>query len=244
MRVRKVDKERTVDRENPVRPDNPAFLVVLRWRFAPNNRRRPAGRVHLATRDRQEYQENPEILAPTDNLATLERTVETDHPDQLDHPGLRVNPEQTDRRDRPAIQPSVFQLRPEIPDQPERTVHLARPAVTAPLVPMDNPAQLETKAHPDHPVLPETMVLLATRDRPALTDPRESGVFAPNIVPPMAACSSRMAQGDKRSFETLQSVLYSDEKPVILSIVSLLVFIVDSQLLLLHAITTPLRPRH
>jgi len=164
---------------------------------------------------------------PTANQEAQARTAETDHPAHLAHPDPQVNPDKTDQRDHPAPPPSAFQPHPESPAHLARTAHLVPQARTAPLAQTEAPAQQETKARPAHRVLPATMVLQETRDHPAPMDPRESGVFARNIVPPMAVSSSRMAQGDKRSFETLRSVCYSDEKPVILSIAFLLVFVFD-----------------
>lgn len=163
------------------------------------------------------------MLATPDRTVTLvaqERTAETAHRARLDHRALLVRLARTERKDHPETQPHQSQRPLANLDQPARTDHPAHLAATEPPVQTVLRVQQETRAHLDQPVHRATTVLLATRDRPAPTDPLENGVFARNIAPRMVVFSSRMEQGDKRSTETL-----SDEKPVLfMSITFVLVF--------------------
>lgn len=202
-------------------------LVALHWRSARKCHHHHAGHAH---QDHQVHLVHPESLAhlaPTVNLAALEKMVEMDHPVQPDPTEHLVPPDRMERRDLPVRPPSLFQLPLVMWDPLAKMAHLVHQAQMVPLAQTEAPAQLETKAHPAQPDPLATMVLQETRDHQAQTDPRENRVYAPNIAPPMAVSSSKTEQGDKRSSKTLRRICYYDEKPVIfMSIVAFIYFVI------------------
>lgn len=152
----------------------------------------------------------------------------TDRPDQLAHLAQLALLARTEKRDHPALLLKALLRRPASLDQLVRMVHLARLVKTAHLVPTEAPVQLATKARLAQLVRPATTALLATKDHPDLTVPRESRVFAPNIAPPTAVSSSKTAQGDKRAREASHRsrCCYADEKPVFFFMSILVVFFI------------------
>jgi len=211
---------------NLVCPACLAFLVAHHWRSVRNSHHLRATRVRRDHQDLQGHPEKRAHLVRKDHPATPERTVATDLPAQLDHPAPAVNLARTEKGDPPEPRLSAFHLLPANQDPVVRTVlpdhqaRAARPAQTA------LPEERVTKDHRDHLDRPVTTVAPETRDHPVWTDPPERRVFARNIAPRTAVCSSKMEQGDKRR----QS--YTDEKLVrSLSIFALVLVILDEEIL-------------
>jgi len=204
---------------------HPVFQAVHRWKYALKHHHHLVGRAHRVHPAHLVLQES---LVTPDPMVNLEIQVKMA---VMDHPALRVplvqrvNLVKTVPKVRPATQPLVSHQPPANQVNQERTVHPAHQAPMDNQVPTEPQAQQETKVHPAHPDPLATMVLPATRDHQVSTDLLERGVFAPNIAPPMVVCSSRMAQGDKRTLETFRNY---DTKPVLaFSILLVILFLND-----------------
>lgn len=203
----------TANRVSPACPDHQAFLVAHRWRSAQSNHRHLALHVHRANPDHPVHLETQVMPARTAHQAIPERTAETDRPAHLDPTDHQATQAKTARRDHPATRPPQFHPRPAMLDPLARLDLPALQARTALQDQTELQAQLATRDQPALLAHPETMVLLATRDHLAPTDPQERRVFARNIAPPTAVSSSRMAQGDKHCRESIVCYI-DDEKPV------------------------------
>jgi len=208
------DQERTENQANPAFLVHLAYLVALHWRFARKSRHRRADHAHLVHQARPVHLANLAHLVPPGTQAAQERMAVTDHPVQLaptDHPAALAKMEKKD----PLVPQPKARHRPLAMLVPlAKMAHLVQLVKTAPLVPMEVPAQQETKAHPVRLARPATTELLETKDHLVQMDPKENRVFAPNIAPPMAVFSSKMEQGDKRSHPAFNRICYTDEKPV------------------------------
>jgi hypothetical protein len=208
------DQERTENQANLAFLAHLAYLVALHWRFARKSRHHRANHAHLVHQARPVHLANLAHLVPTETQAAQERMAVTDHPVQLaptDHPAALAKMEKKD----PLVPQPKARHRPLAMLVPlAKMAHLVQLVKTAPLVPMEVPAQQEAKAHPVRLARPATTELLETKDHLVQMDPKENRVFAPNIAPPMAVFSSKMEQGDKRSHPAFNRICYTDEKPV------------------------------
>jgi len=214
-----------VNQANLACPAHQASLVALHWRFARKCHHHRADHAH---RDHPDLPVHLANLVHPDQMATLAalaKMAETDHPVHQAPTERPAAQAQTDKKDPLETQLLPFHRLPASPAQLVKMVHPAQPVKTAPLVPMEAPAHQETKVHPvqlDHPA---TTVLPEIKDPLVQMVPRENRVFAPNIAPPMAVFSSKMAQGDKRF---LNRICYTDEKPVFfMSMFAFFIFVFD-----------------
>jgi hypothetical protein len=193
------NQERTENQANLAPLVHLASQANRHWKFAPKYHHHHANHarqdhlahlVHPAKLALLAHRVNPADLAKMDNPAHLAR------PDQTAH---LVNLAKMEKKDPPALQPSLYLLLLVIPVQLAKLVHLDHLATLAHLALMVNPAQPVQKARPETLVPTATMVLLATKDHLDPMATKENRVFAPNIAPWMAVFSSKTARGDKRS---------------------------------------------
>jgi len=207
-------QEGTENQANLVFPVHPVFPVVPRWKFARKSHHRHADHAHRDHPDQPVHLENLAHPVQMATLAALAKMAVTAHPAQPDPTAPPAVQAKTEKKDQLATQPPPSHRHPEILAHLAKADHQVHPVKMVLQAQMADPVQQETKVPPVRLARPATTVLQETKDHQAQMVPKENRVFAPNIAPPMAVFSSKMAHGDKRFLKALRRFCYTDEKPV------------------------------